>query len=255
MGTALHQTLFTNSLFAYIEFNFLKFPTNIYLIARSLIFVYVIERIVGTALYFFKIADGFVHRFHKSERIRILFDDIFKIHNLMPADNANDDVAFRVAVHARADHLCGAVFEFFHDFLIDFFRVPRDNQKFIRRLHALQTAVCHKRRNEAVQNAHAHGLVIADYGAGFRVDIGIHEIRRNRHDGVQREQHPYEVQVRNLFIDEFGNDVGTARGAVATERHSVRKAADDARNKHGIDGIGALGIVTETAERVGFAEQ
>lgn len=35
METALHQTLFTNSLFAYIEFNFLKFPTNIYLMVSS----------------------------------------------------------------------------------------------------------------------------------------------------------------------------------------------------------------------------
>lgn len=40
MGTALHQTLFTNSLFAYIEFNFLKFPTNIYLMLHNFFFHY-----------------------------------------------------------------------------------------------------------------------------------------------------------------------------------------------------------------------
>ena len=44
MGTALHQTLFTNSLFAINFYNlFLKFPTNIYLKLDTLVGAYQIN--------------------------------------------------------------------------------------------------------------------------------------------------------------------------------------------------------------------
>ena len=102
--------------------------------------------------------------------------------------NADYNVFFEITVYARSYDLGGAVFEFFDYLFIYFFGMRSNNQKFIRRLTALNKSVAYKTRHKAIQQAQTRGFVTI-FSA-----VGVNENGNDRNHCVQRKRNVKEIK-------------------------------------------------------------
>ena len=122
-----------------------------------------------------------------------------------------------------------------------------DDEELIRRLRALDDAVAHHAREQAVEHAQAHGLILIEHAAAA-VGFAVHKIRGKRDDRVDAEVDPEKIEERVLFADELCDDIRATRRGVAAEAQAVHKSPHRARDEGGEDGIDALRVVLELSK-------
>ena len=85
-----------------------------------------------------KVAYCLVDRFHKRERVGIIFENVLEIDDLVLADNAQQNFFCGITVRARAGKTrCRAV-QFLNYFLFYLLRMRRYYHKLVRRFRAFE---------------------------------------------------------------------------------------------------------------------
>ena len=189
-------------------------------------------------------ADRSVDRFYKCKRIIVLFNDIFKFHQLVPVDHAYDDIALFVAVSAPSYQPRCAVVQFLQYFGSNLVGMGCNDKKFVGRFCAFYDRVSDKAGQETVKHTQAYGFIIVDQRS-VATAFGINKIRNNGNCGIDGKIDPEKVELRVSFAYIFSNDVGSPRGRIAQKSNAVNKSADRSCNERGKNRIDALRIVLE----------
>ncbi len=194
----------------------------------------------------FEVAYRLVDRFHKGKCVRVFFEDILEIDDLMLADHAQQHFFLGVAVRARARQARSRAVQFSNYLALYIFRVQRDDHEFVRRLGTLEHKVADERSGKAIQHAQHHGTIVVDCRAVYVLRID--EKRRRRDSRIDSERDPKEIELRFFVTDELRHDVRAAAARIYAETHAVKYAVDKPGYKTGENRVHAAGVVLKPLE-------